>query len=157
MEGRLLVHHLAWPMAIAFLVGASQVSFAASDIATLTKGTTGSGGACSTGYWGFSSGVGGFGSYSPTALTGGNTVAHVFDYLSVFGCGSAAVLQVSGFSADPGSSWLTSITCNGVTRSQPTAIHSYGAGIAVWRWNANLFGFISLPNGTNVGCTIVHN
>jgi hypothetical protein len=94
------------------------------------------------------------GSYSPTSLTGGKTVYAAFDYGGVY-----AQVYVSGFSSDPGSAWLSSVTCKGTTLSQgaPGAAFSYSAtyGIAYWGWSSP-FGLASAL-GTNVSCTIVHN
>jgi hypothetical protein len=99
---------------------------------------------------GYSSGA--FGTYSPTGLTGGETVVSVFDHGPTPPCVPAvAVLSVSGFSSDPGSSWLTSITCNGVDNST-VSTYSYSAGEATWTFTKQ-FGFAS---GSNYSCSIVH-
>lgn len=139
---------------MALAIGAPQPAFAATDNGTLTVGSvTLPFGTCgTTTQKGFSSGAS-FGSYSPTGLTGGRTVVHLVDSIS---CSGVSILQVSGFSSDPGSSWLTSITCNGVTRAPPPNAYSYGSGSAQWVWYAT-FGFLSMTDGTNVSCTIVHN
>jgi hypothetical protein len=126
-----------------------------SDSGTLTVGRAG--GHCSSmglfadaGY-----GSGAFGSYSPTGLTGGDTVFGLLDqHSSCFG--NTSTLDVTGFSSDPGSGWLVSVSCNGVTNSASSANYVYSAGEASWSWTT-LFGFSSLANGTNVSCTIVHN
>lgn len=93
------------------------------------------------------------GSYSPTGLTGGNTVAAATNIVSCVGSVGSA-LEVSGFTSNPGSSWLTSITCNGVEllASAATA-YSFSDGWGIWDWST---GF-NLVNGTKVSCTIVHN
>lgn len=93
------------------------------------------------------------GSYSPTGLTGGEIVANLFDFYS---CGPQSELTISGFSTNPGQNWLSSVTCIGVTNtSSSTFEYAYSSGTASWAWNSR-FGFSS-HNGSNVGCTIVHN
>jgi hypothetical protein len=64
-------------------------------------------------------------------------------------------LEVSGFSSNPGQSWLSSVTCNGVTNSGSTAGFSYSSGVATWEW-VRLFGLFS-EIGLSVSCTIVHS
>jgi hypothetical protein len=98
-----------------------------------------------------------FGSYSPTGLGGGRTVAFL-DELSF--CDSAGIegsLSVSGFTSNPGKSWLTSVTCNGVTQPAASATFTYfpSDGSTLWQWPAG-FGLKNIPAGTNIGCTIVH-
>jgi hypothetical protein len=100
-----------------------------------------------------------FGSYSPSTLTGGKTVAEVFDRTvagSPMGCPTpSVVLAISGFTSSPGSSWVTSITCNSVKLTTPGIGFSYSSGLATWTWNASTpFGF---SPGVNYTCTIVHN
>jgi hypothetical protein len=97
-----------------------------------------------------------FGSYSPTGLTGGKTVVLIWDF-HVGNCGvNHSNLEINGFSSDPGSSWLTSITCNGVSNPQSSASgYSYSGGAAIWAWS-QFFG-LSSKVGSNVSCTIVHN
>lgn len=93
------------------------------------------------------------GSYSPAVLTGGKTVIDVND-VTGGPCGTAnSELAVSGFTANPGATWLTSITCNGVTRTGSTATFSYVSGTAAWIWSAH-FGFV---NGTTYSCSISHS
>ena len=128
---------------------------AATDVGTLTKGSAYG---CPA-YFGYHA-VGPVGSYSPTGLTGGKTVFSILDNL-FFGAscpgGVVALITVTSFSSDPGSAWLTSVTCNGVTKTGASASFSYSGGAATWMWASSWFGFSSLANGTNVSCTIVHN
>ena len=96
---------------------------------------------------------GGIGSYSPTGLTGGKTVFAVYDHGPTPPCiPSIAQLSVSGFVSDPGSSWFTSITCNGVTNTT-ISTYFYSAGEATWTFGTQ-FGFAS---GSNYSCSIAHN
>lgn len=146
----------SWIRRTSILVVISSVvspllAVAATDNATLTVG-------------GFAYDCGGFpemwrgyfpspptGSYSPTSLTGGKTALVVMDVFG--GCGSFSQVSVSGFSSNPGSSWLTSMTCNGGMQSGTAAGFYYSGGIANWTWSA-LFG---LPSSGSVGCSMVHN
>jgi hypothetical protein len=110
---------------------------------------------CTITYSGYNSPIGSMGSYSPTGLTGEKTVAELLDIVS--SCGTInAVIQVNGFSSDPGSAWLTSVTCRGVTLST-SASYVYSSGTASWNWVNNLFGLYADSVGTNVSCTIVHS
>jgi hypothetical protein len=138
--------------------------FAATDNATLTVGRTSlTPGSCGAAALTFSGYPFTGGSYSPTGLTGGNTVAGVLDVT----CGNifsppfegflVSELQVSGFSVDPGQLWLTSITCNGTTKSAASASgFSYSSGHATWSWST-AFGFFGQLVGTNDSCSITHN
>ena len=97
------------------------------------------------------------GSYSPTGLGGGRTVAFL-DEISY--CDLSVVegsLSVSGFTSNPGKSWLTTVTCNGVTQSAASATFSYfpSDGSTLWQWPTG-FGFKDIPAGTNISCTIIH-
>lgn len=98
---------------------------------------------------------GNFGSYSPTGLTGGKTVGVVIDIEPGTCVGSQSSFTVTGFSSSPGSSWLSSITCNGTQNSGSGATFSYSSGDATWVWS-QLFG-LSSKYKDNVSCTIVHN
>jgi len=141
-------------LAVVASAASSQLALAASDTGTLLVGAT-SGGACHQILSGFDSPLS-VGSYSPTGLTGGKTVTVVVDSLFPFGgCSNFSGLNVSGFSSDPGKSWLTSITCNGVTDSGSSASYGYSGGLASWTWST-LFGFTG-HSGTNYSCTIVHS
>lgn len=123
---------------------APMLAVATSDNGTLTVGYS----PVFCEHYGYNSATG-TGAYSP-GLTGGKNVGILMDV-----CYAYSYLDVSGFSSDPGSSWLTSITCNGVTKLVGSAGYSYGGGRARWEWTS-LFGFQSLY-GSNVNCTIVHN
>ena len=105
--------------------------------------------------FGFSS-ITGTGSYSPTGLTGGDTVAIVEDVLPASCIRNFSALSVSGFSSNPGGSWLVSITCNGKEAVGTSASYSYTSGVASWQWGGAKFG-LSSENGDNVGCTVTHN
>jgi hypothetical protein len=140
----------------------SRQANASSDSGTLTAGQLSS--SCPPGigtgiltYDGMGSEGSSYGSYNPYGLTGGDTVWSIFDiHKGTATCaGNASTLVVTGFSSNPGSSWLTSIKCNGVQNSGSTASYFYVSlsGNAVWQWST-LFGF---ANGSQYSCTIVHS
>jgi len=128
---------------------------ASTDSATLQVG--GTTGTCLGGLFsankGYDSGV--FGSYSPNGLTGGKTVTAVND--TTCGAVKTSHLVIGGFSTDPGQTWLTSVTCNSITKTSASgSTYNFGSGSAEWSW-ASQFGFVSISNGTNVSCSITHN
>lgn len=96
----------------------------------------------------------GLGTYSPTGLTGGETVALLVDE-NFSSCGSptGAWLYVTGFISNPGSGWLISVTCSGVEKLSSAATFEYSGGQAEWKWSS-VFGFV---DNDQVSCTIVHN
>jgi hypothetical protein len=139
---------------------ASQPALAATDNGTLTLGGYSAGSAPCVQLpqltVGYSIGPA-FGAYAPATLTGGKSVRNLWDFWDA-GCSPEfGVLSVAGFSSNPGAGWLTSITCNGVTRLGSAAGFGYYSpgGIAHWTWPP--FGFLSLSYGSNVSCSIVHN
>lgn len=156
---------VSW-MTIVLVSGVSipGVASAVSDNGTLTLGhapaasypCSGSSGSLLTS--GFSAFVS-TGSYSPTGLTGGVVIVGLFDLVSCPLAVGFSQLRIAGFSSDPGSNWLTSITSNGVTRTPGTATYDYtsSTGTASWTWTTTILGFISPPAGANLSCTIVHN
>lgn len=93
------------------------------------------------------------GSYSPTGLTGDTRVRSIYE---VSGCGLKSFVTISGFTQDPGSHWLVSITCNGVKQTGVAAVYfNYGNGTASWQWNQPL-GLKAQNTDANVGCSLVH-
>jgi hypothetical protein len=99
------------------------------------------------------------GSYSPTGLTGGTTVEEIENTISTGSCATyypeQAQLAISGFSSNPGTSWLISIKCNGASLSGSSATFVYSDGAASWTWSGSLFSFEAA--GTPTSCTITHN
>jgi len=90
--------------------------------------------------YGYASGVGAFGSASPSTMTDGKNFQALYDYYDLNVGGSYGIFGVSGFASDPGQSYFTSITSNSVTYySASAAFYSYGSGIATWTFPA--FGF----------------
>jgi hypothetical protein len=91
------------------------------------------------------------GTYSPTGLTGGETVAAILDNGGTNCFPESIQFSVSGFTSNPGATWLTSITCNGIEETGSTASFSYLSGSA-WVWNDVSFGF----GLDTVSCSIVY-
>lgn len=154
MSSHTLVQRALVPLL--FLIAPSQPALATSDNGTLTVGQVSV--PCLPGRPGapFEDGYNSavpIGSYSPTGLTGGRTVTNIVDFHGSACFGTFSFLTVEGFSSDPGSSWLSSITCNSVEELPSSASYSYSSGQARWEWTST-FG---LTNGTQVGCTIVHS
>ena len=136
-----------------------EISTAASDIGTLTVAVkdVGCPGFGVLDWSGYANGT--MVSYSPTGLTGGKTVDGVYDAQTILHCSvslSESVFSVTGFSSNPGSSWLTSVECNGVTNLQSAeSAYSYSGGQVTWNWSQR-FG-LRAKSGSNVSCTVVHN
>jgi YD repeat-containing protein len=134
---------------------AATVTIIATDTATLTQGI---GYVPGHYYLGFNTvtavGAGTFGSLSPSVLTGGKTVVQFLDTSqSVFNYViRGGAVSVSGFSADPGQSWLISATALGVTFNGSSAVYTYSGGSASWSWGP--FGFTGKGTGS---VTIVHH
>lgn len=95
------------------------------------------------------------GACSPTGLAGGTVVGSISEVTGLCAV-NGSFLTVSGFSSSPGSSWLTSITCNGVIKSMSSSSYTYSGGGATWSW-ATSFGLWAKPVASNVLCTIVLN
>lgn len=132
-----------------------MTALAASDSGTITVGSQSvPPNLC---FWGY---LGSVGSYSPTGLTGGRTVADL--YTSVVGPSCEGSLSghlfVSGFSSYPDQSWLTSVDCNGTTKTGSTANYDYysSSGMAEWSWVSTSWGFPSNVD-SQLACTIVHS
>ena len=159
MRIKTLLRHLG-ALALLGVSLASQFAVASSDIGTLTVGHSPLGSCFSSPqlFAGFYSSL--TGSYSPTGLTGGETVYALGDSLYIsFSCPNFSALTISGFSSNPGQGWLTSTACHGVTNSGSSAyLFQYDSTnhLATWYWST-LFGLTALSTGTNVSCTIVHN
>jgi hypothetical protein len=148
-------------LSLMIMVFASQFAKASSDSGTLTPGTLTN--SCPPRFPGILTFIGfsgqsvdAFGTYGPTRLTGGKTVIEIYDETTdCAGVANLSSFNVTGFSSDPGSTWLSSITCGGVQKLQSSASYSYtsAAGTAFWIWSSK-FG---LSNGAQVSCTIVHS
>ena len=134
-------------------IALTVIPFTSTDNGTLTVGPhlapCGMGFVSSIGY-----GSGAYGSYSPTGLTGGGTVLSISDVQRVGSCpiGNMSVFSIE-LSTNPGSSWLSSITCNGVKNTDASAGFTYSNNLAQWAWST-LFG---LSGKSTVSCSIVHN
>lgn len=114
------------------------------DIFSVTEGTIGA----RDGYL-----INFMGSISPTSTVNGFAVEGVYDqYMPAAQGGSFlfSQLQVNGFPADPGASWLVSVTCNGTTYMGSGASYIYNSGLGRWQWSVPFSLFHTET------CTIVH-
>jgi hypothetical protein len=145
------------------------------DSATMTEGGThyiGQPNLLET-WKGYDTGSRTFGSLSPSALSGGKVVTALYDYCQAIsdskpppptcpfsGAGQNTqfgVLSISGFTADPGATWLTSVTAAGATRYGSSASYSYASGIATWQWIGPVgSGAFGLSNSGTTTVTITH-
>jgi len=107
---------------------------------------------------GYSSGA--YGSYSPTSLGGGISVVTLYE-LAVNGTPNSTTFRITGFTSNPGVSYLLHLTCNGVTVAGGHATRTYDSstGTVTYTWSAPdpLFGLSSLSVGTNKSCSVEHN
>jgi hypothetical protein len=149
MSAKVLIRSLS----LIALIFVSQQATASSDSGTLTPGTFTFTCPFHIGHFNQVGFGGTFGVYSPIGLTGGKTVGEIFDEAPA-GCGlNVSFFSVTGFSSDPGTAWLTSVTCNGITNARSAAVYQYSGGTAQWFW----FQKFGLSNGSQVSCTIIHN
>jgi hypothetical protein len=148
-----LIRRILLPAA-ACLVVAPTIALAATENGVLTVGRVSLPfvNICLSGY----SGGGVLGSYSPTGLSGGQTVANLVDSGPCTGM-QFSTFGIAGFPANPGQGWLASVTCNGITRSGSSATYSFSNNFATWVWTTSSFGLQNVAQGSNLGCTIVHN
>lgn len=94
---------------------------------TITAGVNGA-------FTGFQSGS--YGSVSPGTLADGKTLAILTDDSFNGNCS----LRVSGFSSDPGTSYLQYVIAAGTFKARSAASYSYSGGNATWTWSG-AFGF----------------
>lgn len=77
------------------------------------------------------------GTISPTAAIGASrTIRDLFN-----AAGSGGQFAVSGFSSDPGSTWLNYVKVGSVSFAAPGATYSYSGGTARWVWSGS-FGMV---------------
>lgn len=77
-----------------------------------------------------------------TTLTDGNQVRQVRDS-NPTGSGGDGVLSIDGFSSDPGSTYISSLTANSITQLSSAASYAYLSGIATWTWTGSPFNFLA--------------
>lgn len=112
------------------------------DVVTLTAGGIYAG-PTSAGFW-----AGRYGSVTPAVTSNGYTYQQIIDN-AVFtrkGVSTPAGSQIAvgGLSADPGQSWLTSVSALGVTTTGATATrYTYSGGVATWEWDNTPWGIQS--------------
>lgn len=97
------------------------------------------------------------GSLTPTAIPLDSlTIANLWDF---DGISDSTTLRVSGFGADPGINYFTSLTVNAslgaVTNLMSSATYTYSAGTAQWRWS-NLSGLSGSANGAAFSGSILY-
>jgi fibronectin type III domain protein len=99
---------------------------------------------------GYYQGVGG--SISPVKLS--NNVLSYIAFCDQHATPGSSHIQISGFTSDPGASWLISAEANGVTNLGSAASgYAYAGGTASWAW-ATSFQFVA--TGT-VAVQVVHH
>jgi len=110
--------------------------------------TSGSGASGAWHYYGYNSGS--LGSISPTITTNGLSIVTFEEITNSTSHTSTTDFVVSGFSSDPGSGWLSSVSiaATGQTYNGSSASYTYSSGTARWIWAA-----VSGPSGT---VTVVH-
>lgn len=119
------------------IAGTWHQVFAGASAFSITAGTDG----FNIGY------ASGFGSITGASLDGTHSIITLEDNAAPI-----TTLIVNGFASDPGSTWLTSMTINGITRTGASATYSHGSGTAQWTWGSTL----SLVNGTAYPGSIIH-
>lgn len=116
------------------LFGLEQRAYSQVAVGSITDNLTVSGSAAGSGgaTYGYAPQVGS-GSVSPATTFGGYT------YSALYSAGLRGqfsnVLEVSGFSANPGAGWLNSITCGSVTLSGSAALFSFSGTTATYSWH----------------------
>jgi hypothetical protein len=85
------------------------------------------------------------GSFTPAAITTALSVLELYDQYNPAPTYAETILTVSGFTADPGRTWLSFVIANGVKQDQSAAayIYSGGSGRATWDWTTP-FNFVTL-------------
>ena len=87
-------------------------------------------------YYGYSDGT-----YNPAGHSFGSLSLTLQDgkvvksFISAFYTTYTSTLYISGFSSDPGQSYLYSVTSNGTTKTGAAAsTYTYSGGVAYWTW-----------------------
>lgn len=114
--------------------------------------------------YGFNKAIG-IGSMNPATTSNGYTYQEFEDDYGPRGAGYlGSDLQLSGFSTNPGQSWLLAVGCYNGTMLGSAASYSYSSGVATWSWSASSSsgssnetggGFEFTGSGTTT-CHIVH-
>ena len=136
-------------VALVFLLGFGRAANAVTDSPTITIGIVTTGAGLTYAGFNITPSLGNIGSISPTKLADGKTYESWID----LPFGSDVV--ISGFTSDPGKSWLTSAKCFSVTKTGASSAYSYSNGTATWNWTASFFGFNQVK--PKVTCTLIHS
>jgi hypothetical protein len=96
-----------------------------------------------------------FGQMTPNTTSNGYHYESLYDLSSSAGHYQQSIFSITGLTADPGQSWLTSVTALGITRAGATASYSFAnsTGSAIWIWQIAPFGFTFNSSPT---VTVVH-
>lgn len=79
------------------------------------------------------------GLFAPIILQDGRELRMIADINDM-----ASSVRIAGFDSDPGASYLSSVSCNGVTLQALAASYAYIDGSASWSWPmGKKFGFVS--------------
>jgi hypothetical protein len=146
---------LMLPLAVVLLSGFISPAAHAQTVTTVTAGSSGEA-------VGYEAGL--FGSLSKYAIGAGQTISALYDSFTCgpLICAGQSVFSVSGFTANPGQAWLSSIDVVDGTRPDGKTLtgagatsYTYASGVATWHWSGSAvtvgLGFIS---GTTATATI---
>lgn len=96
-----------------------------------------------------------FGSITPSSTLNDGAVIGTIN-TNILGPGANLLLYIFGFASNPGASYVTTFTINGVTVAGTAAVYQYGGvrGVqtAQWTWNAVITGF---TNGGTYPATLI--
>ncbi len=88
------------------------------------------------------------GAISPATLSGGK---QYFTFLDQFaGIGYFYIIEVTGFTSNPGAGWLVRALANGRITQGSVSLYSYSAGKARWSWSYPTFSTVPVGGTTNV-------
>lgn len=112
--------------------------------------------------WGFRAGTGSgyYGSVSPSATVTGKTYSEIYDWYDYWGGGMGNRFRVCGFTSNPGSGWLVSLTTPSIQKTPATGSYEFdpAAGCATWLWSGTFLFGTYYGGGVPVQqLTIVHN
>lgn len=104
--------------------------------------------------------TGGVGSVAPAVTSNGYPYQEICDNPYRAGKGgvqSSSTIEIGGFTANPGQSWLTSVSALGVTLASSSATtYSYSGGVASWTWVGPTWGLYNQTKGAIVQVSVAH-
>lgn len=122
--------HLIKKLYMADSGGTARLVYAAEITGTITAGASGHNVGYSASAWGSLSGYSGPAGISLVTLSD-------YDFTPI-----ASTLVLGGFSSNPTSSYIVSVTANSNTMLASAATYSYTGGDATWSWSS-VFGFVN--------------